>query len=507
MNIVIVEDEIRIREGILRLVEKINDDYHVVATAENGLEGYNCIKELKPDVVITDIMMAEMSGMEMLSKLKEEGIMPSAIVISAYSEFSYAQTAIRLGVKEYLIKPVTINEMKKALANVEAELSEQDYVSEALGSLNNIFLGVINGMVDAGEKLDIYLNNKYGIKNETGFMEMTIYLGYYYEESVSKVKKTIEKILTESGADYLVLELPTDMSLLAIMYNYESEDFIERHIQEKIRQNSVSLHRVCMGIARTEGIRNIKSSYDVINSYLDWNMIFGDDVLIMYPKVTKIFAEKDVYPLDIENKMKAAVYSKNKKAALTEVKNFEEHYFNGKLYEPKNVKEAYCRFIWSALETCKDINENEPAQITQKQLIERIDRAKSSGEMKDILEMMFEGMIKEKVEDDNVGLTVKKTIKMIHEYYKDGITLDEIAGRLNITPEYLSAQFQKEMGLNFSAYIRNYRIGKAKQLLVSGNMKVYEVAEEVGYQDSKYFSRVFRQVTGQKPDEYRKNKR
>ena len=85
MNIVIVEDEIRIREGILRLVEKINDDYHVVATAENGLEGYNCIKELKPDVVITDIMMAEMSGMEMLSKLKEEGIMPSAIVISAYS--------------------------------------------------------------------------------------------------------------------------------------------------------------------------------------------------------------------------------------------------------------------------------------------------------------------------------------------------------------------------------------------------------------------------------------
>ena len=162
MNIVIVEDEIRIREGILRLVEKINDDYHVVATAENGLEGYNCIKELKPDVVITDIMMAEMSGMEMLSKLKEEGIMPSAIVISAYSEFSYAQTAIRLGVKEYLIKPVTINEMKKALTNVEAELSEQDYVSEALGSLNNIFLGVINGMVDAGEKLDIYLNNKYG---------------------------------------------------------------------------------------------------------------------------------------------------------------------------------------------------------------------------------------------------------------------------------------------------------------------------------------------------------
>ena len=96
---------------------------------------------------------------------------------------------------------------------------------------------------------------------------------------------------------------------------------------------------------------------------------------------------------------------------------------------------------------------------------------------------------------------------MIHEFYKDGITLDEIAGKLGITPEYLSTQFQKEMGLNFSAYIRNYRIGKAKLMLIGSSMKVYEIAAEVGYSDPKYFSRVFRQVTGQKPDEYRKTQK
>ena len=146
-------------------------------------------------------------------------------------------------------------------------------------------------------------------------------------------------------------------------------------------------------------------------------------------------------------------------------------------------------------------------KLCNQNIIERIDNAKSSREMKDILDMVFNEVLKDKGEEDGVGLTVKKTIKLIHDYYKDGITLDEIAGRLNITPEYLSAQFQKEVGHNFSTYIRNYRIGKAKQLLVSSNMKVYEVAAEVGYQDSKYFSRVFRQVTGQKPDEYRKTKR
>lgn len=236
-------------------------------------------------------------------------------------------------------------------------------------------------------------------------------------------------------------------------------------------------------------------------------MIFGYDVLIIFPQVTKIFAEKSAYPSEIENKMIAALYAKDKAGVLREVKRFEDYYFCGRLFNPIEVKEAYSRFIWAARETGKDVSDTDLTEAVQKNLIERIDNAKSSREMKDILDMVFGEMFKDKNNEDGIGLTVKKTIKMIHDFYKDGITLDEIAGRLNITPEYLSAQFQKEMGLNFSSYIRNYRIGKAKRLLVESNMKVYEVAKQVGYQDSKYFSRVFRQVTGQKPDDYRKAKR
>lgn len=507
MNIIVVEDEVRIREGICRLVEKINENYHVIARAENGLKGYNLIKELEPDVIITDIMMPEMSGMEMLEKLNAGGKMPLTVVISAYSEFSYAQTAIHLGVKEYLIKPVTIGELKKALSNVEKDMKEYGYVTESLGSLNSIMSSIVNEIVDVDDKLDEYLFTKYNINPDTQFFETVAYLGYYYEENVVKVKKTIEKMMNECGGNSIIIELPGNMSILTITYDYEDYESWCRELQDKIRQNSVSLHRVCMGTVRVEGIREIKSGYSLLDEYLDWNMIFGDDVLIMYPKVTKIYAERYVYPSNIENKMKAAVYAKEKKKVLDEVKKFEDYYFDGKLYEPKDVKEAYCKFIWAALESYKDTNEAESTEVTRKQLIERIQHAKSRGEMKDVLNMIFGEILKEKEEDDSLGLTVKKTIKMIHDYYKDGITLDEIAGRLNITPEYLSAQFQKEVGLNFSTYIRNFRIGKAKQLLISTNMKVYEVAWEVGYQDSKYFSRVFRQVTGQKPDEYRKNKR
>ena len=508
MKIIIVEDEIRIREGICNLVERINDNYEVVAVASNGREGYELICRHSPDVVISDILMPEMNGIEMLERLKSEGKMPSTILISAYSEFSYAQTAIRLGVREYLTKPVTIDELTSALSRLENETEPNDSVPESLSSLSTVIFAVLNGIVDVSGEMNSFLLNRYNIDENTNFTIMTAYLGYYFEENASKVKKTIEQMVSVyEEQKSIIVEMPNDMSLVTIMYDTDNQEYIERSMQDNIRKNSVSLQRVCMGMIATEGIGNIQSSYKLINSYLHWNMIFGYDVLIIFPQITKIFAEKSVYPAEIENKMIAALYAKDRAGAMREVKRFEDYYFCGRLYNPVEVKEAYSRFIWAARETGKDVGEADLPEAMQKNLIERIDNAKSSREMKDILDMVFGEMLKDKNDEDGIGLTVKKTIKMIHDFYKDGITLDEIAGRLNITPEYLSAQFQKEMGLNFSSYIRNYRIGKAKHLLVGSNMKVYEVAKQVGYQDSKYFSRVFRQVTGQKPDEYRKTKR
>ena len=92
----------------------------------------------------------------------------------------------------------------------------------------------------------------------------------------------------------------------------------------------------------------------------------------------------------------------------------------------------------------------------------------------------------------------------IHEFYARGITLDEIAEKLNVTPEYLGSQFHKEVGVTFSTYMKEYRIQKAKKLLIGTNLKLYEVAEQVGYATPKYFSKIFKEVTGQFPAEYRK---
>ena len=158
MKIVIVEDEIRIREGLMKLLERIDQNYQVVGEAENGKAGLELILESKPDLVITDVQMPIMDGLEMLRCLQEKQPLPKVIILSAYSEFSYAQQAIKLGVSEYLIKPIIINELTQSLRSIEQQLAEEsNKKGEApeLRSLEEVFSGIQSGRLRLLRKLEI----------------------------------------------------------------------------------------------------------------------------------------------------------------------------------------------------------------------------------------------------------------------------------------------------------------------------------------------------------------
>lgn len=125
MKIVIVEDEIRIREGVEKLIKRIPKEYEMIVTAENGEEGLQIVLEHQPEIVITDIKMPKMDGIEMLSKLKALGKMPKVIVLSAYSEFEYARQAIKLGVSEYILKPISVIEFSNSFKSLCQQIRDE----------------------------------------------------------------------------------------------------------------------------------------------------------------------------------------------------------------------------------------------------------------------------------------------------------------------------------------------------------------------------------------------
>lgn len=174
---------------------------------------------------------------------------------------------------------------------------------------------------------------------------------------------------------------------------------------------------------------------------------------------------------------------------------------------PKEIKESYVRFQWSLLNIAKEVGCIEYEKIDQKLLLDRTMGAKTESELKDACQSLLRHVRVLTGDSENVSLAVRKARSMIHEFYGEGITLTEIADRLNLTQEYLGAQFHRELGENFSTYIRNYRLAKAKELLIGTQLKQYEISEKVGYADSKYFARVFKECVGMSPAEYRKSHR
>ena len=99
---------------------------------------------------------------------------------------------------------------------------------------------------------------------------------------------------------------------------------------------------------------------------------------------------------------------------------------------------------------------------------------------------------------------VQKVLRLVDEYYRDGITLKEVSNELEVSPDYISTQLTEDLGVNFSTYIKNYRIKKAKELLAGTDLKMFEIAEQTGYQDAKYFGKVFKAAEGIHPLDYRK---
>ena len=511
MKVVVVEDEILIREGICKLINKMFPDLEVVGSAENGQEGLACIERDKPALVITDIRMPVMDGLEMLKRMQEKGLFPKVIVLSAYSEFSYAQQAVRLGVNDYLIKPIVVQEFVQVINKMQ-QLCEQEEkrTPEVMGNLENVMSGIIHGTSIINEQTEEFLLRKYNIKNDTPILELLVYMGGFFEDKRKRKRQELGMLLErEKRLRFCMVDLEYDKSILVLIYGYSSRQELERWYQNCIllQKRDINEQKISHGMIEVIGIREIREGYQCLLPYMDWTIVLEDDVLISYPKTTKVQTEVCVYPVDLENQLKIAICAGEKEKIIKVVQRFEKYFSNGKVFLPKEIKESYVRFLWALINIAKEVNIVEYKEIDQRVLLNQIMSAKTEHELHACCMQLLERVREDEDASEVISLAVKKAQSMIHEFYADGITLGEIADRLNMTQEYLGTQFHKAVGEPFSVYIRNYRLSKAKELLIGTQLKQYEVAERVGYTDAKYFARVFKEHIGMSPAEYRKSHR
>lgn len=510
MKAVVVEDEILIREGLCDLMKKMFPEIIISGVAGNGQEGLACIVKQRPDLIITDIKMPGMDGLEMLSRMQEKGLSSKVIVLTAYSEFTYAQQAVKLGVCDYVIKPVVVQEFVQTVRKIQNLYEqEQKRTPDGMGSLENIVSSLLYGVSELDEKMEEFLECKYDISKDMPFIELLIYMGENFETGRKRKRQEIRQLLEQKGLKFCLVDMEYDKTILALLYGYASRQETERWYQSQIlfQKRGMREKEISCGMLEVSGAAEIREAYHKLLPCLDWNIVLGDDVLITYPRIADIQTDICIYPVELENQVKVAICVGEKEKIQEVVERFHQYFLNGQIYSPKEIKESYVRFQWSVLNISKEVGCIDYQNIDQKRLLNRVMNAKTKGELRGTFDVLFGYMDVGEKGTEAISLAVKKTQSMIHEFYADGITLNEIADRLNLTQEYLGALFHKELGENFSTYIRNYRLAKAKELLIGTQLKQYEISEKVGYTDAKYFARVFKECVGMSPAEYRKSHR
>ncbi|BBI31215.1 response regulator transcription factor [Cohnella abietis] len=510
MKIVVIEDEDNTRYGLINLIKKLGEPYEIVGDADNGEAGLALIEQMKPDLVITDIRMPQFSGIEMLESLKRNGHRHQTVILTGYSQYEYAKKALGLGVLEFLEKPITAQDLKDTLVKAQQELMLQQVAGIPRGHAaarleHYLQQSVIQEQLDLALLAPLAEKAAFFTTGEAYHM-VCIYIGQAEPDVAAQIKARLEHQLQQT-CRYSVFVVPQEASLVALLQPSIAGIDLDMFIQQEMKS---TIHSVApyAGISTVPfaGLHMLKERFNLLNFTRKWFLTLDETRTVMRESdIGTISIEPFIFPHALENKVKMAV-AEQKWEPL-------ERYFQEWLqfcyerrYDPQHIIDGSVRLVtaalWSVGETFGDTWAFHFQKAWLQPILESHTRTELNASIQRIVKEMTE--ISQAVQSPPYSFIVQKALKLIHELYKEGITLDEIASSLQITPEYLSALFTKEVKSNFSTYIKNVRIKHAKTLMLTTELKIFEISAIVGYSDSKYFSRVFKEVTGLSPASYHK---
>jgi two-component system, response regulator YesN len=507
LRIVVVEDGVKIRHGMIHLIEKMNSNFQVVGEAANGLDGLKIISELKPDLVIADIRMPELSGLEMLQALKEQELKHKTIILSAYSDFSFAQQAISLGVAEYLLKPITAEKLQQSLIVIERELGEEHDRSQVsqLITEKNLFQDLMLGKTSRIKELRKMSNGGGEFGWTQPFVLVAAYTGgkIYDREGLQQVLK--ELLGEKRDLKYLLLDGEINgLTLIPISSRRGISEIESLLSSEMLAQvHAADFPDLVMGWIRVDLLEEVHTKLQQLSEMLKWALLLGKDKMVTQSEIAALSIATLVYPAELEKQAVSEV-SRQHFQNLPEIFGNFLFWWTREKYYPEQIVASFVQFITSITNAVKETDLDLFKRLKQQEILQQTLSAITMCQLEGALAELQKRLCQTEDLKSNYSLPVVKALKIIVEQYPMGISREEIATRLHITPEYLSMLFYKEVGQSFTAYLKNYRIRKAKELLTNTDLKIYEIAEKVGYPDPKYFCRVFKEITGVPASEYQK---
>jgi len=525
----IVDDEPIIRKGLKKIINWEEYDFNIVCEARDGEEALELLKEYSIDFIISDIKMQKITGIELLRKIRENGLDTLVLLLSGYDEFTYAQEGIRLGAFDYILKPLDAQKLKNILNNAYDKLAmkekkDHEYNVNKIISGEKVLYDLLRGknLMLMDEYISQYnlplIKGKVQVAiveiNEIIISSEDLTENDEWNYLNNEVNELIEKELKKSDIEHFsVLDGDFGKRIILVQTdkNIEISDFNQSFIEvlKEILKTSSEKYQIKLNI----GVGNAYNQlYSIYKSYLNakealkYKYVLGTNKLIQLDELAEIRKKNFVYPIEKEKALINSILigKEDSSSILRELVSEIASMLNSDIFSiniafTQVVDNIYNNVLkkYSFLEDVYDLSQIinigflgvETLEDIEKQLIDNIEK---------LIDIIKEYNLNQ---SDNI---VQKACEYVLNHIDEDIALSSIANNLNISKNYLCSIFKQQTGENFLEYATKAKMERAKILLKKHDYKVYEVSDLLGYKETSYFSKLFKKHTGYTPAEYKK---
>lgn len=501
MRIAVVEDEPRTRDGLINMIERYTR-YEICGVATNGAEGLALIREKKPDLIITDIRMPDMDGLTMLRELQKVEPGFRAMILTGYSSFDYARTAVQLGVVDYVLKPIEVEGFVSLLREIEAKIEKER--TEKISDEQLLWSCVTSG-VDRKSGLLRQLAGRLQVEPDTVVSLFLVKIDNLEQEAAAMMLKGIrERMETFCAKKTCLVHLSVPNGILALVVDDDRCGMLTRMFADKVLPFLRETGRCLCSRTSCVGLEGLAGAIQELQDLLPHAFVHGSDVVLERAMTEKLRFSEICYPVDIENRLRKEIMAGDYEKALKTGRKFREAIIESD-GRPELIREYAARFASSAYNVAKEVRGSSEPMLIYHYFINHIIESRTRSELVQNYETIMNTLLDPQEEVADVdNLTVLKVINYIRDNYGRNITLSEVANLVGMTPEYLSKLFFQKINVNFVVFLRNFRISVAKRMILSGKYRIQDIAEHVGIRDPKYFNKVFKSVCGVSPSEYKK---
>lgn len=523
-NLMVCDDEQIMIESVRHIVEKEFSDIRIIETARSGREAIEKTLTTKPDIILTDIRMPGINGLDAIKEIKKVHNDVKIVIVSVYEFFEYAKQAVELGVSEYLIKPVKKERLVDTLQRVMAQLNDErrkycweleakERMEKMLSAVEHSFIySLLFNQMGKGD-IQMYKSELFNMDTDTGFVfVLTINTSGKSSDYEAQLKASldVQEMYTffKDNLKYRwkCIVGPIMMDRVVVYVAQTIHDLYEQRVQSiTVIDDIVHLMEERYKVEFKAGIGRIHKDQDIMISYQEalralnctdgGRCVHIDDIAPhVYDMGYDIEAQEMKLILGLENGDIQKCLT-----ILSDIFRKYPHFF-----EQENIHYRIIEMMAAVRRVAAQhgIHSN----MAPGYYMKRILCCKSGEEFEQICTEEIRHMACEisARKKSNIGKIVEKTNKLINERFSQELNLDDISKELHISPQYLSRLYKNETGENFIDRLTSVRIEHAKRLIKEGQHSIKEISFMSGYSDPNYFSKLFKKHVGISPTDYQK---